>query len=262
MYYSAKPDLTKAAKLGSLGEVKLAYGPMELSFVDLGATEEPLVNLTLRGIKWYTERPEWTQREVVRAQWKGLEAYKIILAAPDHPAKASLEITVLPSRGYAAVHVRGTWDQKGQLNVRTVESDLAQVAGIWLPKTCVYTEHLDGKLVEGYTQNIQYISLNKPIDAKAFALDGMDLIPGTYVVTGGQVMTWDGKQLGPSPNLKYLPVDGAQSEQRRSGSQRMLPYAAAGACALKGLYFVRRLVGAFKSDKPRPKSAAVLETGR
>jgi hypothetical protein len=203
--YDAQVALNKAAALAPLSH-RTERTDTRLRIEDLGATQEPVLNVSLRGIEWIIDLPLWTDKRVERSRWKGLPAYKIVLGAPNDPANVTFEATLVPERGFAAVHARGSANRGGQLTVQVSQSELAQVAGIWLPKTCTYTEHVNGKLIEGITQKIEFVSLNKPIDPKAFTLQEMNLIPGTLVGMGdGSMLEWDGKQLVPSAKLRFLP---------------------------------------------------------
>lgn len=212
--YDRKPDLSKTAALGPLTAAKVVDGLQMLRFEDLGATFEPLISLTARGLAWHVDQKEWTKRDVIRAQWKGLAAYKIVLAAPDHPSNASLEVTLVPDRGFAAVEVRGEWIN-GQKTVYRSSSGLEQVHGIWLPVTHTCTEHANGNLVKSHVEKIRYVSVNKPLDPKAFTLEGFDLIPGTFISTASGIMKWDGKQIVAvpivvAPEIKPLPLGANQ----------------------------------------------------
>lgn len=189
-------DRAKTATLGVPADRQQLLGDTMLRIEDLGATCEPLVGVTLRGIEWWLDRKEWTVKQVERARWNNLPAYKIVLGAPNHPSKATCEVTLLPDRGFAAVSVRSTSDAGGKKIVTTSDSDLGQVMGIWLPKSCVYKQFIDGKLTKSLVQKVEYVRLREAPDPKCFTLAGMDLIPGTLVGTDKGTMKWDGTQLG------------------------------------------------------------------
>ncbi|QJW95346.1 hypothetical protein FTUN_2894 [Frigoriglobus tundricola] len=207
--YDPQPDFSKLAIIRPLTDRQKVNGEWRIRIEDLGATHEELVNLAARDLDWYVNRPEWAERKVVRARWKGMPAYTIVLSAPAMKTKPTLEVTLLPQRGYAAVSARHTWNREGEAVVETTESELMRAAGIWLPATCVYREEVNGKQTGGLTQKVQFVSLNKPIDAKAFTLEGMDLIPGTLVSTrNAGIRKWNGKQLVEAPEVQPPPARG------------------------------------------------------
>jgi hypothetical protein len=167
-------------------------------FEDLGATPESFGGQAhMRGIEWYTGREEWTEKSVERCKWKDLLAFKIVLAAPRHQVKATFEATLLPQRGHAVVHSRMTWEKDEKHEVRTSESILGRIAGMWLPTSSICSEFSNGKLTAKLTQTIDYVRLNKSPDPKVFTLEGMNLIRGTLVSTEDGLMVWDGSKLVP-----------------------------------------------------------------
>jgi hypothetical protein len=255
-------DPSKAATLGPLANRASRAGDLRFRIEDLGATDEPVVNLVHRGIEWYVGQAEWTEKRVERVRWKDLPAYKIVLAAPNHALKGRFEVTLVPDRGFAAVHAQSSWDLQGKQVVTATESELVQVDGIWLPTTCVYSKHTDGKLTAGLKQKIEFVSLRKPIDPKAFSLQGMGLLPGTLVVMENGTVNWDGTQLGTATQLRLLPPQANEltAEQRRSGSRRLLLYGLAGAAVLASGFFITRLIAFLRSGRRPILPAAVPDT--
>lgn len=207
--YDAVFNPASSATMRSLSFRQRLGDSTDFRFEDLGATPETVGNQALaRGVKWFLDRPEWTERHVERSRWNDMLAYKIVLAAPAHPAKPTFDVTLLPARAFAAVQARQSWVQQGKTTVQASDSKLSQVGGIWLPTTCVYTEHVDGKLTQKLTQKLDYVRLNKAPDPKVFTLAGLDLIPGTLVGTDDDTKNWDGKQLGPATQLLKGPRPG------------------------------------------------------
>jgi hypothetical protein len=202
VHYDAVFNPAHAAGLKPLADRKQPLGEMLLRIEDLGATPETVGNQTLRGIQWYLDMKEWTERCVERTRWKNQPAYKIMLAAPKHAMKGTWEATLIPGQGYGVVNVNSSFEAQGIRFIDESTSELEKVMGIWLPKTSTASRHTDGKLTERYIQQMKYLSLKKPIDPKVFTLGGMDLIPETLVSTVDGIMKWDGAKLGPATNLR------------------------------------------------------------
>jgi hypothetical protein len=192
-------DRSRAASVAPLADRLEVGGDQRFRFESLGATAEEVLNQAhQRGLSWYTDQQIWTERRVERARWRGLPAYRIVLAAPGHPARPAFEVTLVPACGCTAVGARIAWESDGKHTVQTTESTVARVAGVWLPKASVYREHTGGVLTAELIQRIEVVSINRPIEARTFTLPGMQLPPGLLVSTQGGLMTWDGSQLVPA----------------------------------------------------------------
>lgn len=254
-------DPSKSAVLAPLRNIQEPAGNTSFRFEDLGATNEVIVNLMFRGLKYYTDLEVWTEKRVEQIQWNGLDAYQIVLSAPNHPNRATFAVTLVPTRGYAAVQARGKYTREGAEVVTVSDSDLEQIEGIWLPKSCSYFKTSAGKTIDKSFQAISYARLNRPLDPKSFRLDGMDLIPGTLVGTEKGTLKWDGTQLVAATNVKGLPPGAHEpvSAERQSGSRNLLLWLGGG-----GLLVISLALARLTLTVARRRAAALSDqsTGR
>jgi len=256
MNYDVVPNPGATGSLKPNSSIVKPLGDLKLRIEDFGAMSEELINTMHRGINTYNDRSDWTKKRVERCIWKDKPAFRIVMERHKASSTTLFEVTFLPECGFAAVQAKSSWNEGEKRVLNVSESDLSLVAGIWLPKVCVYTKHVDGKLTERATQKVDFRKLNQPIDPKVFTLRGMDLTPGTLIQDdqdGEKTLEWEGEKLGEPAKgtIRFVsPTDDLPvTEERRSGSRRLLLYVLGGAAVLASGYFAARLIASLRSRR-------------
>ncbi len=184
-------------------------------------------------------RPDRSGLTVTQEMWKGQDCYRIVFKTERGP---TAQIWIVPAWGGSVVKVQLSGQTKAGKPliatplIETVETEVAPAGpgGIWFPRVCTYTRTLGGELEKRQVAKVEVVSINQPIDPRAFSLAGMDLPARTPVVTGQAnpkkaILSWDGEKLVDATNILSSQRSHPSIVDRPDAALRLWLWAAAAA---------------------------------
>jgi hypothetical protein len=133
---------------------------------------------------------------IKKGDWKGQTCWQIQYEGLSERASWQTRISIVPSWGYSVVRIEKESD--GVSDSLENEIQRFEDTDVWFPKHSEFVRLVNGKESDREVYEIQVQSLNRPIDPRAFQLEGMDIPIRTPVQIPEDSMHlhyWDGAKI-------------------------------------------------------------------
>jgi hypothetical protein len=187
--------------------------PPTLRVIDprlIGMAPDSSPNLRKYHLESFLGRADRSPPTVEASNWKGEKVWRVSYSDFKN---VQYRIWIVPDYGYGVTRIEAEWNASGKHFLDSIESEYSQVGtmGFWFPTRCIYERIANEKPVEKEVMDIEFVSINEPVDPGAFQLSGMNIRPNTPI-TGihgprGEELIWDGNELVPEvllPLNKYV----------------------------------------------------------
>ena len=149
-------------------------------------------------------------REAPSLQYVMYQGLNCCLIKYTAKSNAKISMWISPEFDYNPLRMESEVDVSGDRYHNSVECRLGQLSDntAWLPEWCHYTMRLNDRLVQEEQLKIKLNSVNVPLPADIFTVDGLGIPSGIHITRlprdpRGEVY-WDGKKIVPATADQYF----------------------------------------------------------